>query len=447
MDQTVPQPDATMLVRIQNCRQSYPKDSASDVIILDDVDLSLREGEIVGLLGRSGSGKSTLLRIVSGLLKPTAGDVRWRGQPITGPVRGVAMVFQSFALFPWLTVEENVALGLEAQGVPRAERETRAEDAIDLIGLGGYENAYPKEMSGGMRQRVGLARALVVHPDLLLMDEPFSALDVLTAETLRTDLIDLWSEGRLPVKSILMVTHNIEEAVLMCDRILVFSSNPGRVASELKVPFPHPRERLDPDFRQMVDDIYALMTRRPVEHHKPQVADKGAPAAPQPFQALPVVGTNLMAGLMETIEGEPYNGRADLPALANAFQMEADELLPIGEALQMLGFAEFEEGDIKLTDAGKRFVEADTDDRKEEFAAALRAHVPIINQIRQVLDERWNHRAPALRFRDELEDYMSPDYADSTMRTVIAWGRYAELFSYDREADQFSLDDDHDEED
>jgi NitT/TauT family transport system ATP-binding protein len=446
MDQAT-RTETQMLVSIQNCRQSYPKDASSDVIILDDVQLSLREGEIVGLLGRSGSGKSTLLRIVSGLLKPTAGDVRWRGQPITGPVQGVSMVFQSFALFPWLTVEENVALGLEAQGVPRSERETRAEEAIDLIGLGGYENAYPKEMSGGMRQRVGLARALVVHPDLLLMDEPFSALDVLTAETLRTDLIDLWSEGRLPVKSILMVTHNIEEAVLMCDRILVFSSNPGRVASELIVPFAHPRERLDPEFRQMVDDIYALMTRRPVEHHKPLGTDKGAPLAPPPVQPLPVVSTNLMAGLMETIEGEPYNGRADLPALANAFQMEADELLPIGEALQMLGFAEFEEGDIRLSDAGRRFVEADTDDRKEEFATALRAHVPIMTQIRQVLDERWNHRAPALRFRDELEDHMSPDYADATMRTVIAWGRYAELFSYDREGDQFSLDDDDDEED
>jgi NitT/TauT family transport system ATP-binding protein len=446
MDQIV-RTEVPMLVSIRNCRQSYPKDASSDVIILDDVQLSLREGEIVGLLGRSGSGKSTLLRIVSGLLKPTAGDVRWRGQPITGPVQGVSMVFQSFALFPWLTVEENVALGLEAQGVHRSERETRAEEAIDLIGLGGYENAYPKELSGGMRQRVGLARALVVHPDLLLMDEPFSALDVLTAETLRTDLIDLWSEGRLPVKSILMVTHNIEEAVLMCDRILVFSSNPGRVASELVVPFAHPRERLDPDFRQMVDDIYALMTRRPVEHHKPQGVDRGAPPAPPSVLPLPVVSTNLMAGLMETIEGEPYNGRADLPALATAFQMEADELLPIGEALQMLGFAEFDEGDIKLTDPGKRFVEADTDDRKEEFAAALRTHVPIMTQIRQVLDERWNHRAPALRFRDELEDHMSPDYADATMRTVIAWGRYAELFSYDREADQFSLDDDQDEED
>ena len=204
----------------------------------------------MGLLGRSGSGKSTLLRIIAGLLAPTSGDVTWRGAPLHGPADGVAMVFQSFALFPWLTVQENVELGLEAQGVPRAEREDRAEAAIDLIGLGGYESAYPKELSGGMRQRVGLARALVVHPDLLLMDEPFSALDVLTAETLRTDLIDLWSEGKLPVKSILMVTHNIEEAVLMCDRILVFSSNPGRVASELRVPFPHPRNRHDTAFRQ-----------------------------------------------------------------------------------------------------------------------------------------------------------------------------------------------------
>jgi NitT/TauT family transport system ATP-binding protein len=446
LDQTTPT-DAATLVSIRDCRQSYPKEAASDVIILEGVDLTLNEGEIVGLLGRSGSGKSTLLRIVSGLLKPTAGDVRWRGQPITGPVRGVSMVFQSFALFPWLTVEENVALGLEAQGVSKAERARRAEAAIDLIGLGGYENAYPKEMSGGMRQRVGLARALVVHPDLLLMDEPFSALDVLTAETLRTDLIDLWMENRLPVKSVLMVTHNIEEAVLMCDRILVFSSNPGRVASELKVPFPHPRERLDPAFRQMVDDIYALMTRRQVEPRPVATPDRGLPPPAIAFQALPIVSTNLMAGLMETIEGEPYNGRADLPALASAFQMEADELLPIGEALQLLRFAEFEEGDITLTDAGRRFVEADTDDRKAEFAAALRAHVPIIAQISQVLEERWNHRAPALRFRDEMEDYMSPDYADNTMRTIIAWGRYAELFSYDREADQFSLEDEEVEED
>jgi len=433
--------DATVatetLLEVRNCRQAYHKDAATDLVVLDDVALTLRSGEIVALLGRSGSGKSTLLRIVSGLLKPTAGDVIWRGRPVDGPADGVAMVFQSFALFPWLTVQENVELGLEAQGVPRDERERRAEAAIDLIGLGGFESAYPKELSGGMRQRVGLARALVVHPDLLLMDEPFSALDVLTAETLRTDLIDLWSEGKLPLKSVLMVTHNIEEAVLMADRILVFSSNPGRVASELVVPFAHPRNRLDPAFRQMVDDIYGLMTRRPVKDHR-VAAPVTAAAAPTP---LPPVGTNLMAGLLETLAAPPYNGHADLPALAGTLQLELDELFPLGEALQMLGFAVLEEGDIRLTEAGRTFANADIDDRKRQFAKALLAHVPLVAQIRKVLDERENHRASAVRFRDELEDHMSPDYAAETMRVAISWGRYAELFSYDEEAEQFSLED------
>ena len=425
------------LLEVRNCRQSYHKDATADLVVLDEVNVTLHEAEIVALLGRSGSGKSTLLRIVAGLLAPTSGQVLWRGMPVHGPADGVAMVFQSFALFPWLTVQENVELGLQARRVPRAELERRAEAAIDLIGLGGFESAYPKELSGGMRQRVGLARALVVHPDLLLMDEPFSALDVLTAETLRTDLIDLWADGKLPAKSVLMVTHNIEEAVLMCDRILVFSSNPGKVASEVRIPFPHPRNRLDPAFRQMVDDIYALMTRRaPVSPR--------ATAAPPPHPmatSLQRVGTNQMSGLMEALAGPPYHGRADLPALAGSLQYEVDELLPLGETLQLLRFALLEDADILLTEAGRQFVNAETEARKHIFAEALRAHVPLVGTIRQVLDERWNHRASAVRFRDELEDHMSPDYAEDTLRTVIGWGRYAELFSYDEEAEQFSLDD------
>jgi NitT/TauT family transport system ATP-binding protein len=423
------------LLEVRGCKQAYHKDASADLVVLDDVNLTLREGEMVALLGRSGSGKSTLLRIVAGLLTPTAGEVLWRDRPVVGPAEGVAMVFQSFALFPWLTVQENVELGLEARGVPRDERKKRAEAAIDLIGLGGFESAYPKELSGGMRQRVGLARALVVHPDLLLMDEPFSALDVLTAETLRTDMIDLWSEGKLPVKSVLMVTHNIEEAVLMCDRILVFAVSPGRVASELRVPFPHPRNRLDPAFRQLVDDIYGLMTRRPVP------SPRAVAAAPTVSVTAPLhrVGTNQMAGLMEALAGPPYHGRADLPALAAALQYEVDELLPLGETLQLLYFAVLEEGDITLAEDGRRFVAADTEERKRLFGAALMAHVPLVRMIRQVLEERWNHRASAVRFRDELEDHMSPDYAEDTLRTVIAWGRYAELFSYDEEAEQFSL--------
>ena len=432
MDQTVA---ADALLQVRGVRQSYHKDSSADLVVLDDVDVSLRSGEIVGLLGRSGSGKSTLLRIIAGLLKPTSGEVTWRGRALHGPADGVAMVFQSFALFPWLTVQENVELGLEALGVARAEREKRGEAAIDLIGLGGYESAYPKELSGGMRQRVGLARALVVHPDLLLMDEPFSALDVLTAETLRTDLIDLWSEGKLPVKSILMVTHNIEEAVLMCDRILVFSSNPGRVASELRVPFPHPRNRNDAAFRQFVDDIYALMTRRAPSSHP-----AAAPAAATIALQLHPVSTNLLAGLAETLVAPPYNGRADLPALAGTLQLELDDLLPMGDALQLLGLGVLEEGDLRLTDQGRHWVEAETDARKQLFGQALRGNVPLAAQIRRVLDERPNHRASGVRFRDELEDTMSPDYADETLRTAISWGRYAELYSYDEEADQFFLD-------
>ena len=429
------------LLTVRNCRQSYHKEASADLVVLDDVELTLEEGEIVGLLGRSGSGKSTLLRIVSGLLKPTAGEVKWRGKELRGPAEGVAMVFQSFALFPWLTVQENVELGLEALGVRKDEREERTEAAIDLIGLGGYDTAYPKELSGGMRQRVGLARALVVHPDLLLMDEPFSALDVLTAETLRTDLIDLWVDKKLPVKSILIVTHNIEEAVLLCDRILVFSSNPGRVAHELRVPFAHPRNRFDPAFRQLVDDIYGIMTRR-----APKEVLAVPAAVPTGFATpLHPVGTNLMSGLIETLHNPPYDGRADLPALAAALQYEADELLPLGETLGMLGFAVLEEGDLILSEMGRKFAEADTEDRKVIFAAQLRAHVPLISAITTVINQRSNHRASAVRFRDELEDHMSPEYAEETLRTVIAWGRYAELFEYDEEAQQFGLEEEDDE--
>src|ERR1700738_352425 len=251
------------LLQVKSVRQAFPKPDGSQLLVLDDLNLDLAEGEIVGLLGRSGSGKSTLLRLIAGLARPSGGDITYLGRPVVAPAPGVAMVFQSFALFPWMTVLENVQLGLEALGLPGAEIRRRALSAIDLIGLDGYESAYPRELSGGMRQRVGFARALVVHPNILLMDEPFSALDVLTAETLRTDFLDLWAEGRMPIKGVILVTHNIEEAVLMCDRILVFGSNPGRILSKSKVSLPQPRNRLDPSFREMVERIYVEMTARP----------------------------------------------------------------------------------------------------------------------------------------------------------------------------------------
>jgi NitT/TauT family transport system ATP-binding protein len=348
------------------------------------------------------------------------------------------MVFQSFALFPWLTVLQNVEIGLEAMGMAAPERRHRAINAIDLIGLDGFESAYPKELSGGMRQRVGFARALVVHPRLM-MDEPFSALDVLTAETLRTDLIDLWIEGRLPIQSILMVTHNIEEAVLMCNRLLIFSSNPGRVAAEIAIDLPHPRNRLDPLFRQIVEDVYALMTNRapPEKGKRPPAGFPGTGIG----MALPLVSTNRLAGLMEALAGPPYEGKADLPHLAATLQKEADELFPIAETLQLLRLAELAEGDIRLTEYGRRFVVSDVDARKRLFAEHLLTYVPIAALINRVLDERPSHRAPFARFREELEDFMSEEFAEGTLRAVISWGRYAELFAYDEQKGEFSLED------
>ncbi|AKC68327.1 AAA-associated domain-containing protein [Pandoraea oxalativorans] len=402
--------------------------------VLDGVNLQLHEGEIVGLLGRSGSGKSTLLRIIAGLIQPSSGDIRYMGEPLESPPEGVAMVFQTFALFPWLTVLQNVEAGLEALGVEPKERRKRALAAIDLIGLDGFENAYPRELSGGMRQRVGFARALVVNPTLLLMDEPFSALDVLTAETLRTDLLDLWSQRQLPIKSILIVTHNIEEAVFMCDRILVLSSNPGRVVAEIKVPFPHRRNRLDPAFRKMVDDIYALMTSRRNAHTTQKMPlELSSP--------LHEVSTNLMAGLLEALAVPPYNGRADLPDIAQTLLLEVDDLFPVAEILDQLGFAELKEGDILLTAAGKRFVDVSTQERKVLFAEHLLRHVPLAAKIRAVLQERRGQRAPRVRFEQELEDSMSDDLAQETLDTAINWGRYAEIFSYNDHTETFSLED------
>jgi NitT/TauT family transport system ATP-binding protein len=405
-------------------------------LVLEDVNLTINQNEVVGLLGRSGSGKSTLLRSIAGLIRPRTGHVERIAGPDC-PDPSVAMVFQTFALFPWLTVQQNVELGLEAQKTPADARRRRALEAIDLIGLDGFEHAYPKELSGGMRQRVGLARALVVNPSLLLMDEPFSALDVLTGETLRTDLLDLWSEGRMPIKSMLIVTHNIEEAVQMCDRILLFSSNPGRVVAEIKVDILRPRDRLDPPFRALVDDIYTRMTAKPAQA---QPTRDGLFPGVGIAMVLPHVSTNSLAGLIEEVDGAPFDGRASMAELADSLQLEVDDLFPIAETLQLLRFAELRGAELVLTSAARRYAQAEVDARKAMFAQALLAYVPLAQHIRRILDERASHTAPARRFRDELEDHMSEDFADETLRTVTNWARYAEVFTYHDDVDQFSLD-------
>jgi NitT/TauT family transport system ATP-binding protein len=404
--------------------------------VLVNIDLTIREGEIVGLLGRSGSGKSTLLRTVGGLISPSSGAALYRGQPMTGPPDGISIVFQSFALFPWLTVLENVEIALDALGVPRDETRTKALASIDLIGLDGFQSAYPRELSGGMRQRVGFARAIAIEPVLLLMDEPFSALDVLTAELLRTDFLDLLAEGRMPIKGVILVTHNIEEAVLMCDRVLVFGSNPGRILSEIKVTLPQPRNRLDPSFRELVERIYVEMTARPTS---------GAPGRKENFpglgigSVLPHVSSNLLAGLMEAVAAAPFNGKADLPEIASDLTMEIDELFPVAETLQMLRFAELEGGDLKLTEDGLAFAHGALDERKRIFMRHLLTYVPLAAHIRRVLDERASHSARRSRFIDELEDFMDEDAAEQSLRAAVSWGRYAEAFAYDDENAMFSL--------
>ncbi len=422
------------LLDVHALRQSFPRADGGEHLVLDGVDLALSQGQIVGLLGRTGSGKSTLLRLIAGLAQPSGGTVTYLGKPVDAPADGIAMVFQSFALFPWLTVLENVQLGLEALGLPEPEIRKRALAAIDLIGLDGYKSAFPRELSGGMRQRVGFARALVVHPNILLMDEPFSALDVLTAETLRTDFLELWGDGKLPIKGVILVTHNIEEAVLMCDRILLFSTNPGRIISEIAVNLKQPRNRLDPQFHDLVERIYVAMTAR-----TPAPLQIGTGPATTINTVLPRVSANLMSGLIETLAAPPYNGRADLPVLADELHMEADELFPVSDALQMFRLAEIEGGDIKLSDIGKQFAELGTDDRKKLFQRQLLSYVPLAAHIRHVLQERANHVAPKSRFYDELEDYMSAEDAEQTLRSVIAWGRFAEAFAYDDNSGMFSL--------
>lgn len=429
--------DQPTLLDVHGVRKTFPKPDGGELLVLDGIELTLREGEIVGLLGRSGSGKSTLLRLIAGLSGPASGSVTYLGQPVAGPPEGIAMVFQSFALFPWLTVLENVQIGLEALGLSRDEIHRRALSAIDMIGLDGFESAYPRELSGGMRQRVGFARALVVHPNIILMDEPFSALDILTAETLRTDFLDLWAEGQLPIKGVMIVTHNIEEAVLMCDRILVFGSNPGRILTEIAVELTQPRNRLDPEFREIVERIYVAMTAsdaaRPQETRAERFPGVGIGTV------LPRVSSNLLSGLLEAVAAPPYDGEADLPVIAKALHMEIDDLFPVAESLQMLRFAEVAGGDIRLSVEGKQFARTDLDERKQLFARHLINYVALAKHIRRVLDERPGHRAPWSRFADELEDHMSPDAAERTLRAVISWGRFGEVFAYDDQTLTFSL--------
>ncbi len=420
---------AQAIIELQGVGKTFRSADGHVRPVLEGVDFSLREGEIVALLGQSGSGKSTLLRIMAGLIDADHGQVRYRGQPLYGPARAISMVFQSFALFPWLTVQQNVELGLEARGMPKSERAAKAEAAIELIGLAGYEGALPRELSGGMRQRVGIARALVTDPEVLLMDEAFSALDVLTGERLREDILELWQGGTMPTQAMLVVSHNIEEAVLMADRVLVFASDPGRIRCQLAIQLPRPRNPDSADVRALIDEVYALMTAgagRPV-----RAADEAVSEAAPLTERLPHADVARMDGLLELLAAEPFEGRADLPQLAEESELTDAEMLPVAHALALLGLAQLESGDLQLSPLGRRYVDGGHALRQEIFGQQLLERVPLVAHIRHSLAQESSGQLPEKPFLRLLAEHLDQGEAEAVLNTAISWARHGEVFEYD----------------
>jgi NitT/TauT family transport system ATP-binding protein len=426
------------LIEARQVEKYYAQEGDNRIQVIAPTDLAVYPDEILAVLGPSGSGKSTLLRMLTGLSTPSAGQILWHGQPVVGPCENVSIVFQSFALFPWLTVLENVEAPLKARGVGPEERSARGTKILDTVGLAGFETAYPKELSGGMKQRVGFARALVVEPEVLFMDEPFSALDVLTAENLRGELLDLWSDRKLPTRAVFIVTHNIEEAVLLADRIIVLGKNPGKIRTDFRVKLPRPRERKDPVFEQIVDHVYKVLT---LPDQVPALQDIGSattPAgAPQPakFQMLPHARPGGIAGLLEILADT--SGREDIYRLADELAFEIDDLLPTVEAAAMLGFVKVSEGDVEITNEGRIFVESDIVQRKELFRTAALESAVLIRQITRSLEKKANHRLDDEFFHDILDEHFTESETLLQLETAIVWGRFAELFDHDSKGKYF----------
>ncbi len=421
------------IIQARAVEKFYVQPDGARIEVIAPTDLEISPGKIVALLGPSGSGKSTLLRMLTGLSVPSSGEVLWHGKPVGGEPPNVAIVFQSFALFPWLNVLENVEAPLEARGIAAIERRKRALKMLDTVGLDGFETAYPKELSGGMKQRVGFARALVVEPEVLFMDEPFSALDVLTAENLRGELLELWLNKKMPTSAIFVVTHNIEEAVLLADRVIVLGKNPGRIRSDFEVSIPYPRDRKASRFVEYVDYIYKIMTQPDVEHSMPTIGGGARPARgpKEKYQMLPHARPGGIAGLLELLHDR--GGKDDLYKLADELAMDVDDLLPIVESCVMLGFATLKEGDVEISPEGIAFADADILHRKTLFREAALKHIAILQCIDNVLKAKSDHSIPDEFFHDILDEHFSQDEVERQFETAMNWGRYAEIFDHDPE--------------
>jgi NitT/TauT family transport system ATP-binding protein len=433
------------IIRAEQIQKYYAQPSQNRIQVISPTDLSIVPGEILALLGPSGSGKSTMLRMLTGLSKPSAGEVYWHEKPIADAEINVSIVFQSFALFPWLTVLENVEAPLQARGIDPEVRRERSLRMLDTVGLDGFQAAFPKELSGGMRQRVGFARALVVEPEVLFMDEPFSALDVLTAENLRSELLELWANKSMPTKAIFLVTHNIEEAVLLADRIIVLGRNPGHIRTDFKVQIAHPRDRKSEPFTNLVDYIYKVLTRPEVVPAAPDQTT-GKPVRDQRqmhYQMLPHARPGGVAGLLELLIDK--GGRDDIYRLADDLAFEIDDLLPIVDAAQILGFLTIADGDAAITPTGAAYANSEILHQKELFRAAATENVLLLRQIRRALDTKSDHTVPEEFFLDMLDEQFSADESQRQVETAVNWGRYAELFDFDASRRRFILPEVHEE--
>jgi NitT/TauT family transport system ATP-binding protein len=440
-EKAIQKPAAEAIIRAEKIEKFYAQPSQNRIQVISATDLEIVPGEILALLGPSGSGKSTMLRMLTGLSRPSAGQVYWHGKPIGDTEINVSIVFQSFALFPWLTVLENVEAPLQARGVDAGVRRERSMRMLDTVGLDGFEAAYPKELSGGMRQRVGFARALVVEPEVLFMDEPFSALDVLTAENLRSELLELWANKTMPTKAVFLVTHNIEEAVLLADRIIVLGRNPGHIRTDFRVQIPQPRDRKSEPFTQLVDYIYKVLTRPDVPAQIPdqQAGPRVRDQRQMHYQMLPHARPGGIAGLLELLLDK--GGRDDIYRLADDLAFEIDDLLPIVDAAQLLGFLKIEEGDAVITESGAEYANSEILRQKELFRDAAVKGVLLLRQIRRALETKSDHTVPEDFFLDMLDEQFSDEEAQRQMETAVAWGRYAELFDYDAGRRRFILPD------
>ncbi len=448
MTTTHSEPEASeqgdVIIRADDITKAFPTPEGTH-LVLDGVSLEVRDGEVLALLGKSGSGKSTLLRCIAGLSYPTTGDVTLRGQPVTGPNPSTAMVFQTFALLPWLTVQQNVELGLEARSVAAEERAERAARAIDLIGLDGFADAYPRELSGGMRQRVGFARALVTEPDVLLMDEPFSALDVLTAENLRSELIELLASEEFVIRSVVVVTHNIEEAVTLADRVVVLGSNPGKIKAGFPIDLPRPRLRTSEAFVGYLDRIYSILTRGSDSGSSDGAggAQQGSTSDEATHESttghtrpLPVASVDGIAGFADIMLAERDRSIANLAA---DLGLDIDDLFPLVDSLELLGFAEVSNGRTHLTEQGALYAQAPIQQAKSQFAQAALTHAQLIRVMVNTLQRSASSRVKGAFFLDMLRRHHNENHAQLQLATAIDWGRYAELFEYDDRRDEFTL--------